>query len=218
MPRQSSCSSGGEIRTGARQRALPSLSVAAVEALLDATASVPWERPVHAARLGLLRRLARRGELSVHVACGTDRLGFIDVALGLTTVVTDTEAAALAVLSQQFAELEQRLGPFAGSLQLRCLAAEDLIGEAGFAAGAVRHLTLQNLFNAHLHPAHVQPQVIALLLRAIADGGSLFVTASEAAVLARQAPIQGVRLATIGQLPGYYDEDVLMFQAFRTSQ
>jgi hypothetical protein len=190
----------------------------AVEALLDATASVPWERPVHAARLDFLQRVARPGEVSVHMASGTDRLGFIDIALGLTTIVTDTEAAALAILAQQFAELEQRLGSLAGSLQLRQLAVEAFTGEAGFPAGGVHHLTLQNLFNAHLHPPHVQPRIIATLLTVLADGGSLFITASEAAVLARQAPIQKVRLVKIGQLPGYYDEDVILLQAYRTAR
>lgn len=194
---------------------IPSPSGAAAEALLDATASVPWERPVHAARLALLRRLAVPGELSVHVACGTDRLGFIDVACGLTTILTDTDDAALTTLSQQFAEMALRLGPFAGSLEMRCLAVEDLSSPAGFGAGTVHHLTLQNLFNAHLHPPHVQPQIIALLLGVIAYGGSVFITASEAAVLMQQAPIHGVRLAKLGQIPGYYDEDVVMLQASR---
>ena len=195
-----------------------SLSGAAAKALLDATASAPWERPVHAARLTLLRRLAGPGELSVHVACGTDRLGFIDVACGLTTILTDTDDAALTVLSQQFAEIALRLGPFAGSLQMRCLAVEDLISPAGFGAGVVHHLTVQNLFNAHLHPPHVQPKIINLLLGVMADGGSVFLTASEAAVLTKQAPIHGVRLAKLGQIPGYYDEDVVMLQACRTSR
>ena len=187
-----------------------------LQLLLDATASVPWERPVHAARLALLRRLAGPGELSVHVACGTDRLGFIDVACGLTTILTDTDDAALSILSQQFAEITLRLGPFAGSLQMRCLGVEDLLSPTGFDAGVVRHLTLQNLFNAHLHPPHVQPKIIDLLLGVIADGGSVFLTASEAAVLTKQAPIHGVRLAQLRQIPGYYDEDVVMLQAFRT--
>jgi hypothetical protein len=189
---------------------------ASAEALLHATASVPWERPVHAARLALLRRVAGPGELSVHVACGTDRLGFIDVACGLTTILTDTDDATLAILSQQFAEIALRLGPFSGSLQMRRLAVEDLISPAGFGVGGVHHLTLQNLFNAHLHPPHVQPQIIALLLGVMADGGSLFITASEAAVLTKQAPLHGVRLAQLGQIPGYYDEDVVMLQVSRT--
>ena len=196
----------------------PSLSGAGAEALLDATASVPWERPVHAARLALLRRLAGPGELSVHVACGSDRLGFIDVACGLTTILTDTDHAALTILSQQFAEIELRLGPFVGSLQWRCLAVEDLLSPAGFGAGVVHHLTLQNLFNAHLHPPHVQPKIIDLLLGVMADGGSVFITASEAAVLTKRAPIYGVRLATLAQMPGYYDEDVVMLQISITPQ
>src|SRR5919109_4708076 len=80
----------------------------AVEALLEATVSVPWERPVHAARLAFLRRVARPGEVSVHVACGIDRLGFLDVAYGLTTILTDIDMASLDILTQQFAELEAR--------------------------------------------------------------------------------------------------------------
>lgn len=193
-------------------------SSTAAETLLDATVSVPWERPVHAARLAFLQRVARPGELSVHVATGTDRLGFIDVAFGLTTIVTDPEAAALAILSQQFAECEQRLGPFAGSLQLRRLAAEDFASEIGFPAGGVHHLTLQNLFNAHLHPLQAQPRLIDTLLTILADGGSLFFTASEAAVLARQAPIHKIQLVKVGQIQGYYDEDVLLLQAYRTAR
>jgi hypothetical protein len=193
------------------------LSEAAAGVLLAATTSVPWERPVHAARLAFLRRVAHFGELSVHVACGTDRLGFIDVALGLTTIMTDTEAAVLTVLSQQFAELERRLGPWAGSLQTRCLAVEDLATMAGFPAESVHHVTVQNLFNAHLHPPHVQPRIIDSLLHVVADGGSVFITASEAGLLTRQAPIHGLRLVKLGQVPGYYDEDVAMFRASRTS-
>ena len=63
------------------RRGMPPRRVA-LEAVLEATVSVPWERPVHAARLAFLRRVARPGEVSVHVACGTDRLGFIDVVMG----------------------------------------------------------------------------------------------------------------------------------------
>ena len=74
--------------------ALPPLRVA-TEAVLEATVSVPWERPVHAARLAFLRRVARPGEVSVHVACGTDRLGFIDVACGLTTILTDVDSGLI---------------------------------------------------------------------------------------------------------------------------
>src|SRR5919109_1081835 len=90
-----------------RPPALPSLR-GAMEAVLEATVSVPWERPVHAARLAFLRRVARPGEISVHVACGIDRLGFLDVAYGLTTVLTDVDMASLDILTQQFAELEAR--------------------------------------------------------------------------------------------------------------
>src|ERR687888_548599 len=83
---------------------MSSLGIAA-EALLAATVSVPWERPVHAARLAFLGRVAHPSEVSVHVACGTDRLAFIDVAFGLTTIVTDIDIAALEILAQQFADL-----------------------------------------------------------------------------------------------------------------
>ncbi|HXH13245.1 MAG TPA: hypothetical protein VNP04_26150 [Alphaproteobacteria bacterium] len=210
----------GEPRRGRRGQfdlRLPLPSIA-IETLLAATASVPWERPVHAARLAFLQRVARPTELSVHVACGTDRLGFIDAALGLTTIVTDAEAAALAVLSQQFAEFERRLGPLPGSLQLRQLAVEAFASETGFPAGEVHHLTLQNLFNAHLHPVHVQPRIIDNLLTALADTSSIFITASEAAVLTRQAPIHKMRLVKLGQIPGYYDEDVILLQAYRSAR
>src|SRR5215510_5219882 len=97
-----------------------SLGVAA-EALLEATVSVPWERPVHAARLTFLRRVAHPGEISVHVACGIDRLGFIDVACGLTTILTDVDSASLDILAQQFVEVEARFGPLPGTLQCRQL-------------------------------------------------------------------------------------------------
>src|SRR5262245_24796392 len=87
-----------------RARTQPLLGVA-MKALLEATVSVPWERPVHTARMALLRRVAQPGEISVHVACGIDRLGFIDVAFGLTTVLTDIDPTSLDILAQQFAEL-----------------------------------------------------------------------------------------------------------------
>jgi hypothetical protein len=191
-----------------------SLDIAA-EALLAATVSVPWERPVHAARLAFLRRVAHPGEVSVHVACGSDRLGFIDVAFGLTTILTDIDAAALDILAQQFADVQRRLGPLAGSLQVRRLAVEALSGEAGFPAASVQHLTLQNLFNAHLHPAGAYPRIIDALLGVIANGGSYFITESEAAVLTVRARIQQVQLSQMTQVQGYYDEQVLMFQVHK---
>jgi hypothetical protein len=183
-----------------------------VDALLEATVSVPWERPVHAARLSFIRRVARPGEVSVHVACGIDRLGFIDVAYGLTTILTDVDAASLDILSQQFAELEGRLGPLAGSLQCRQLTVEALTAEEGFPPASVHHLTLQNLFNAHLHQPVDYPRLIDPLLTVIAAGGSYFLTASEAAVLLRQAQARRVQLARIGELQGYYDENVVLLQ------
>jgi hypothetical protein len=194
-----------------REGALPVPGVAA-DALLEATVSVPWERPVHAGRLAFLRRVAQPGEVSVHVACGIDRLGFIDVAFGLTTILTDIEAASLEILSQQFAELVARLGPLAGSLQCRQLAVEALAAEEGFRRASIHHLTLQNLFNAHLHHASDYPRIIDALLTVIAPGGSYFLTASEAAVLIRQAQARRVHLTRIGELQGYYDENVVLFQ------
>jgi hypothetical protein len=187
------------------------------DTLLEATSSVSWERPVHAARLALLKRLAQPGELSVHVACGTDRLGCIDVACGLTTILTDIDAASLRTLAQQFAEIQARLAPLPGSWQCRRLAVEAFAAPEVFAAGSVQHLTLQNLFNAHIHPLAVQPRIIDILLTVVADGGSFFITASEAAVLTRQAPARGIHLSKIGQVLGYYDEDVLMFQVRKPS-
>jgi hypothetical protein len=197
-----------------RARTLPQLGVTA-EALLVATVSVPWERPVHTARLALLRRVAQPGEVSVHVACGIDRLGFIDVACGLTTILTDVDRASLEILAQQFAELEARIGRLAGSLQFRQLPVEALTAEEGFPPGSVHHLTLQNLFNAHLHPPATYPRVIDALLTVVASGGSFFLTESEAVVLQRQAQTRQVRLTRLGEIQGYYDENVVLFQLHR---
>jgi hypothetical protein len=191
---------------------------AAAEALLEATVSVPWERAVHAARLALLRRVAQPGEVSVHVACGLDRLGFLDVACGLSTVLTDVDGAALEILAQQFAELEERLGPLAGSLQFRQLPVEALLDERGFPPASVHHLTLQNLFNAHLHPAAAYPHIIDALLTIGVPGGSYFLTASEAGVLLRQAQARRVPLRRLGEIQGYYDENVVMLQVLRAPQ
>lgn len=184
----------------------------ATEVLLNATVSVPWERPVHAARLQFLRRRAQPGQVSVHVACGTDRLGFIDAAYGLTTILTDIDAAPLSILSQQFAELEARLGPLVGSLRCCQLGAETLSAERGFRPASVHHLTLQNLFNAHLHSASEYPRVIDPLLTILAPGGSVFLTASEASVLLRRAEARQFLLTKMGEIQGYYEENVLMFQ------
>jgi hypothetical protein len=182
------------------------------ESLLEATVSVPWERSVHAARLAFLRRVARPGDVSVHVACGIDRLGFLDVACGLTTILTDVDTAALEILAQQFADLEARLGPLVGSLQFRQLPVEALAAEGGFPPASVHHLTLQNLFNAHLHRAAAYPHIIDALLTIIAPGGSYFLTESEAAVLLRQAQARRVHLMRLGEIQGYYDENVVMLQ------
>jgi hypothetical protein len=188
----------------------------AAEALLGATVSVPWERPVHTARLAFLRRMARPGEVSVHVACGTDRLGFIDVACGLRTILTDVDPASLDILAQQFAAFEARFGPLAGSLQCRQLPVEALTAEEGFPSGSVHHLTLQNLFNAHLHPSAAYPRVIAALLAAVASGGSLFLTESEAVALQRQAQARQMRLTRLAKVQGYYDENVVLLQLHKT--
>jgi hypothetical protein len=198
-----------------RARTQPLLGVA-VEALFEATVSVPWERPVHAARLALLRRVAQPGEISVHVACGIDRLGFIDVAFGLTTILTDIDPASLDILAQQFAGLEARFGRLAGSLQFRPLPVEALTAEEGFPPGSVHHLSLQNLFNAHLHPAAAYPRIIDALLTVAASGGSFFLTESEAVILRRQAQARQVRLTKLGEIQGYYDDNVVMFQLHRT--
>ncbi len=195
--------------------ALPPLQMA-VEAVLEATVSVPWERPVHAARLAFLRRVARPGEVSVHVACGTDRLGFIDVAYGLTTILTDVESASLDILAQQFAEVEARFGPFPGTLQRRQLPVEALTAAEGFPPRSIHHLTLLNLFNANLHPPSDYPRLIAPLLTIIAPGGSFFLTASEADILLRQARARQVGLRRLGEIQGYYDENVVLFQVHRT--
>jgi hypothetical protein len=192
-------------------KALPRLEMAP-EALLEATVSVPWERPVHAGRLALLRRVAQPGEVSVHVACGIDRLGFIDVACGLTTILTDIDPSSLAILAQQFAEFEARFGPLPGNLQCRQLPVEALTTEEGFPPRSVHHLTLQNLFNAHVHPAAIQPRVIDVLLLVVAPGGSVFVTESEAVVLQRQAQARQIRLTKLGDIQGYYDENVVVLQ------
>jgi hypothetical protein len=204
------------LRRGPHQpvKASPLLEMAA-EALLEATVSVPWERPVHAGRLAFLRRVARLGEVSVHVACGIDRLGFIDVACGLTTILTDIDPSSLAILAQQFAELEARFGPLPGSLQCRQLPVEALTTEKGFPPGSVHHLTLQNLFNAHLHPTAIQPRVIDVLLPVVASGGSFFVTESEAMMLQRQAQARQMRLIKLGEIQGYYDENVVLFRLHR---
>lgn len=212
-PKRERPPSTAPLRSGSvrRTKALPPLGVA-VESLLAATVSVPWERPVHAGRLALLRRLAQPGEVSVHVACGSDRLGFIDVACGLTTILTDIDPSSLTILSQQFAEFEARLGPFPGSLQCRQLPVEGLSAEEGFPPSSVHHLTLQNLFNAHVHPAAMQPRVIDVLLLLLAPGGSVFLTESEAMVLQRQAQARQRRMTKLGKMQGYYDEDVVVFQ------
>ena len=58
----------------------------------------------------------------MHVACGTDRLGFIDVAYGLTTILTDVDSASLDILAQQFASLQ----PSAVLSPARCSAVSSL--------------------------------------------------------------------------------------------
>ena len=184
----------------------------ATEALLAATVSVPWERPVHAGRLAHLQRVARPGQVSVHVACGIDRLGFIDVAFGLTTILTDIDASSLAILAQQFADFEARFGPLPGSLQCRQIPVEALTAEEGFPLGSVHHLTLQNLFNAHLHPTATHARVSDVLLAVVASGGSFFLTESEATVLQRQAQARQRRVTRLGEIQGYYDENVVVLQ------
>jgi hypothetical protein len=196
--------------------ALPPLRVA-LEAVLEATVSVHWERPVHAARLAFLRRVAQPGEVSVHVACGIDRLGFIDVAYGLTTIVTDVDSASLSILAQQFNELAAPCGPLPGTLRCRQLSVEGLTSKEGFTPGSIHHLTLLNLFNANLHPASRYPRLIDPLLTIIAPGGSFFLTASEADVLLRRARARQMGLNRLGEIQGYYDENIVLLQVRRTS-
>jgi hypothetical protein len=159
--------------------------------------------------------VAQPGEVSVHVACGLDRLGFLDVACGLTTILTDVDSAALEVLAQQFSQLEERLGPLPGSLQFRQLPVEGLAGAGGFPPASVHHLTLQNLFNAHLHPTASYAHIIDALLIIGAPGGSYFLTESEAVVLLRQAQARRVQLRRLGEIQGYYDENAVMLQVLR---
>ena len=159
-----------------------------MEAVLEATVSVPWERPVHTARLAFLRRVAQPGEVSVHMACGTDRLGFIDAAYGLTTILTDVDSASLNTLAQQFAEFAARCGPLPGTLQCRQLPVEGVTSDAGFTPGSIQHLTLLNLFNANLHPASDYPRLIDPLLTVIAPGGSFFFTILRGRCIAAPSP------------------------------
>ncbi|MBI3329803.1 MAG: hypothetical protein HYZ81_24240 [Nitrospinae bacterium] len=203
------------MREGPIALAQRTLGRKAAEALLNTTITVPWERPVHAARLAFLSRVACAGQLSVHVACGTDRLGFIDVAFGLTTVLTDINSASLDILAQQFADLQARLGPFPGCLQFRHLAVEALTSREGFPPASIDHLTLQNLFNAQVHPVGAHPRTMDILLEAIADGGTCFVTESEATVLEKRTRVQGGQLRLLGKAPGYYDEAVFMLQVHK---
>jgi hypothetical protein len=184
-----------------------------VEAVLAATVSVPWERPVHAARLAFLQRVAQPGQISVHVACGTDRLGFLDAASGLTTILTDVEVASLDILAQQFGEFAARFSPLSGTLQCRQLPIEALsAAEDGFPPRSVAHLTLLNLFNANLYPASHHPRLIDPLLTIVAPGGSFFITASEADVLLRRARARQLKLDRFGEIQGYYDENIVLFR------
>ena len=192
-------------------RALSSPQVG-MKAVLEATVSVPWERPVHTARLAFLRRVAQPGEVSVHLACGTDRLGFIDAAYGLTTILTDVDSASLNILAQQFAEFAARCGPIPGTLQCRQLSVEGVTSEAGFAPGSIQHLTLLNLFNANLHSASHYSRLIDPLLTVIAPCGSLFFTSSEADVLLRRARARQMGLGRLGEIQGYYDENIVLLQ------
>ena len=178
--------------------------------------SVPWERPVHTARLAFLRRVAQPGEVSVHIACGTDRLGFIDAAYGLTTILTDVDSASLNILAQQFTDFAAQCGPLPGTLQCRQLPVEGVTSEEGFTPGSIHHLTLLNLFNANLHPASHYPRLIDPLLTLIAPGGSCFLTMSEADVLMRRARARQMGLSRLGEIQGYYEENIVLLQVHRT--
>jgi hypothetical protein len=199
-----------------RGRVLPSPQMG-MEAVLEATVSVPWERPVHAARLAFLRRVARAGEVSVHMACGTDRLGFIDAAFGLTTILTDVDSAALNILALQYADFAARCGPLPGTLQCRQLPVEEVTSDDGFSPRSIQHLTLLNLFNANLHAASQYARLIDPLLTVIAPGGSLFFTTSEADVLWRRARARQLELSRLGEIQGYYDENIVLLQVGRSS-
>jgi hypothetical protein len=198
-----------------QRQASPGCRCVTADALLAATACVPWERPVHAARHAFLLRAAHPGERSLHVACGTDRLGFIDLAYGLTTILTDISDASLQTLAQQLADLQQGMGAVAGAAEFRCLAVEDLAGPQGFAPASIHHLTLQNLFNAQLHSPQAHVSIVEALLAIITDAGTCFITESEGLLLEKRARIRGMRVARLGQIPGYYDEGVLMLRVHK---
>ena len=172
---------------------------------------------MHTARLSLLARMAHPGERSVHLACGIDRLGFIDLACGLTTVLTDVNTSSLEILAQQLADLEHRWGPVPGVAHFRLMPVEALASPEGFPPDSIQHFTLQNLFNAQLHPARAYPAILDPLLSRITDRGTLFLTESEAAVLETRARVHGIPLLLLGRASGYYDEDVIMLQVRKPS-
>jgi hypothetical protein len=149
------------------------------------------------------------------MACGTDRLGFIDAAYGLTTILTDVDSASLNTLAQQFADFAARCGPLPGTLQCRQLPVEGVTSDAGFTPGSIQHLTLLNLFNANLHSASHYSRLIDPLLTVIAPGGSLFFTSSEADVLLRRARARQMGLRRLGEIQGYYDESIVLLQVHR---
>jgi hypothetical protein len=74
-----------------------------------------------------------------------------------------------------------------------------------------------NLFNANLHPPSHYPRLIDPLLTIVAPGGSFFLTASEADVLMRQARARQIGLSRLGEIQGYYDENVVLFQVHKIS-
>ena len=161
--------------------------------------------------------MAHPGERSVHLACGIDRLGFIDLACGLTTELTDVNTSSLEILAQQLADLEHRWGPVPGVAHFRLMPVEALASPEGFPPDSIQHFTLQNLFNAQLHPPRAYPAILDPLLSRITDGGTLFVTESEAAVLETRARVHGIPLLLLGRASGYYDEDVIMLQVRKPS-
>jgi hypothetical protein len=116
----------------------------------------------------------------------------------------------LDILAQQFGEFASRFGPLAGTLQCRPLPIEALSAEAGFPPRSVEHLTLLNLFNANLYPPSHHPRLVDPLLTIVAPGGSFFITASEANVLLRQAQTRPLRLTRLGEIQGYYDENIVL--------
>ena len=101
-----------------RQARASSLQVG-MEAVLEATVSVPWERPVH--RPAWLSSNVWHSRVRYRsAACGT--IAPFIMPYGLTTILTDVDFTSLNTLAQQFAEFAARCGP----LPARCSAVNSL--------------------------------------------------------------------------------------------